>query len=241
MHILGHRGAMAHKPENTLSGIRHALSDVRVAGVEFDVRLSADGTPMVFHDRDLERLTGRPGVFEETDDATLGERTVGGEAIPTLEATVAVWRSLRPQPAPRTFNVELKPTGNYDALVAACRPLLDPMAGPERDATPLIVSSFDPRVLRSAQRQGAPWRLALLFEDRRELEALRFLDRPHEVDLHPHYSLLDQESASQWAATHRDIRCWTVNDPNEAIRLRDLGCAAVICNSPTGMADALGA
>ena len=239
MHILGHRGAMAHRPENTLSGIRHALTDARVAGVEFDVRLSADGTPMVFHDRQMERLTGRAGILEETCDADLAERTVRGEAIPTLEATVALWQDLRPHPVPRAFNVELKPTGNFAALVAACRPMLDPIAGHNRESTPLVVSSFDPRILRAAQQQGVQWRLALLFEDARELDALRFLERADEVDLHPHHSLLDDRSAHHWARPARDIRCWTVNDANEAVRLRDLGCAAVICNSPMTMADAL--
>lgn len=58
--VLGHRGAPWLHQENSLAGIRRALS-LGADGVEFDVFLTKDGKAVVFHDEDLERLTGQAG------------------------------------------------------------------------------------------------------------------------------------------------------------------------------------
>src|SRR6185436_15775814 len=52
--ILGHRGASAVAPENTLAAFTRAILD-GAEGIEFDVRLSRDGVPMVIHDASLRR------------------------------------------------------------------------------------------------------------------------------------------------------------------------------------------
>jgi len=54
MHVFGHRGASAHRPENTLSAVRHAL-ELGAHGVEVDVQLSKDHKVFVLHDTTLER------------------------------------------------------------------------------------------------------------------------------------------------------------------------------------------
>lgn len=240
MLTLGHRGAMALQPENTLLAITTALTDPMVAGVEFDVRLSADGVPMVFHDARLKRLTGQPEdlPFDLQTSTTLAGLRVRGEAIPTLAAVVDYWRALRPNPAPHSFNVELKPSTNFEALVAACRPILDPLSG-DPDKTAMVVSSFDPRVLAAAERAGVPWRLALLYDKPEGLTALQHLAGGASMDLHPHHSMLTAAVVSDMAAPGRAFRCWTVNEPADARRIASLGCAAVICNDPSAMAKAL--
>lgn len=57
MLIIAHRGASAEAPENTLAAFRRAI-EVGADGVEFDVRLAADGVPVVIHDATLERVAG---------------------------------------------------------------------------------------------------------------------------------------------------------------------------------------
>ena len=52
--IIGHRGASAHAPENTLAAFRMAI-DAGADGIEFDVQLAKDGVPVVIHDFDLKR------------------------------------------------------------------------------------------------------------------------------------------------------------------------------------------
>ncbi len=52
--IIGHRGASALAPENTLAAFRRAIAD-GADGIEFDVRLARDGVAVVIHDATLER------------------------------------------------------------------------------------------------------------------------------------------------------------------------------------------
>jgi glycerophosphoryl diester phosphodiesterase len=229
--ILGHRGASADHPENTLAAIDGALGPGGGAdGVEVDVRLSRDGVAVVFHDDDTARLCGIPGALEARTAAQIAALRVHGEPIPTLAAVVAAFARHRPDPAPASLNVELKPTGTPEPLIAACRRLLDPLA--EGAGAALVVSSFDPRVLQAAQRAGVPWRLALLFEDLRALAALPWLEAAGPVDLHPRHDLLTAAFAAEYARADRALRTWTVDAPDEAARLRALGVAAIITNRP---------
>jgi len=62
--LIAHRGYAARYPENTLIGIEAAIK----AGAEFvevDVQLAADGTPMLFHDRTLDRMCGVNGAIAD--------------------------------------------------------------------------------------------------------------------------------------------------------------------------------
>ena len=81
--VIGHRGAAARAPENTLAGFRKAAA-LGCRWVEFDVRLSGDDKPVVFHDDTLERLTGGAGPVGRTALRDLLRLTTGGEPIPTL-------------------------------------------------------------------------------------------------------------------------------------------------------------
>jgi glycerophosphoryl diester phosphodiesterase len=61
--LVAHRGGAALAPENTLPAFERAATLASDA-FELDVRLSADGAVVVFHDGDTERLTGEPGTIE---------------------------------------------------------------------------------------------------------------------------------------------------------------------------------
>ncbi len=58
--IVAHRGNAADFPENTLPAIESALQ-LGIRHVEFDIQLTADAKPVLFHDQELKRTTGRPG------------------------------------------------------------------------------------------------------------------------------------------------------------------------------------
>src|SRR5215475_8462662 len=55
--IIGHRGASAVAPENTMAAFQAAIA-AGADGVEFDVRLSRDGVPVIIHDDTLQRTVG---------------------------------------------------------------------------------------------------------------------------------------------------------------------------------------
>jgi glycerophosphoryl diester phosphodiesterase len=90
---IAHRGLWmpGGAPENSLAAFQAACAGGY--GIELDVRLSADGEAMVFHDERLERLTGAEGRLSDHTAADLGKLKLSGtdEAIPTLaEALVEV-------------------------------------------------------------------------------------------------------------------------------------------------------
>lgn len=126
-----HRGLHGNGvPENSLSAARGAIA--RGLGIECDVRLSADGTVMVFHDATLDRLCGQPGTVAEMTAAELGAaRLANGEPIPTLAALLALIDGRVP------LLVEIKPWID-PAPVAE---VLDTYAGP------VAAMSFDPAVI----------------------------------------------------------------------------------------------
>ena len=82
---IGHRGARAYEPENTLRSFKKAL-EIGVDAIEFDVRKTLDNQLVVIHDADVKRTTNGKGLVA---DLTLKEiealSTEKGEKIPTLE------------------------------------------------------------------------------------------------------------------------------------------------------------
>lgn len=62
--LVAHRGYATRFPENTLLAIQAAV-EAGADYVEFDVLLTADGIPVLFHDRDCLRMCGQPGALHE--------------------------------------------------------------------------------------------------------------------------------------------------------------------------------
>jgi len=173
---MGHRGAKALAPENTLSSMKAAAA-AGATWVEFDVMLTGDGQPVLFHDDTLERTTGAVGEMAKTPLATVtgldasrhfssrysrrdGRRFQGRPdcRVPTLEETAACLLDLNLTP-----NVEIKPTpglARETAEVALTRLLA---IWPD-DRLPPLVSSFERDSLAAAQRVAPQWPRGLLAE-----------------------------------------------------------------------------
>jgi glycerophosphoryl diester phosphodiesterase len=89
--VIGHRGAAAHAPENSLAGFAYA-AQLGVQWIELDIQLTADGVPVVFHDDRLERTTDGHGRLVETALDDLRRLDAGrwfshrfaGERVPLL-------------------------------------------------------------------------------------------------------------------------------------------------------------
>jgi glycerophosphoryl diester phosphodiesterase len=152
--LVAHRGWNRREPENTLPAINAALA-AGAGWLELDVQLSADRSPVLFHDRTLERCTGRPGAVS---DLTLPELVMlptgpagarrADATVPTLDAVVDL---LARWPAAQLF-VELKRVSmeafGREAMLDAALPALEPL----RERVTLI--SFDAEVLRLARALG---------------------------------------------------------------------------------------
>lgn len=73
--LVAHRGYPLHYPENTLVGIEAALA-AGARFIEVDVQLTADRVPVLFHDRNMDRLCRAPGAIHEFTRDQLRERHV---------------------------------------------------------------------------------------------------------------------------------------------------------------------
>ena len=82
---IGHRGARAYEPENTLRSFRKAL-EIGVDAIEFDVRKTRDDHIVVIHDADVKRTTNGKGLVADLKLEEIKKlSTKKGEKIPTLE------------------------------------------------------------------------------------------------------------------------------------------------------------
>jgi glycerophosphoryl diester phosphodiesterase len=83
--VFAHRGGSALRPENTIAAFDHGLA-LGADGLEFDVRLSSDGVPMVHHDETLERTTDGRGPLSAHSAEEL-EQLDAGHQFRGLDAT----------------------------------------------------------------------------------------------------------------------------------------------------------
>jgi glycerophosphoryl diester phosphodiesterase len=82
---IGHRGAKAYEPENTIRSFKKAL-EIGVNAVELDLRTTKDGQLVVIHDADVKRTTDGKGLVNElTLKEIKGFSAEKGEKIPTLK------------------------------------------------------------------------------------------------------------------------------------------------------------
>ena len=219
--IIGHRGASADAPENTLAAFVLALEQ-NADGIEFDVQLCADGIPVIMHDDTVDRTCDGTGRVSDLTLAELRMLTIENEhVVPTLDELFEMLgrRTL--------YNVELKALGVNDGGLAAA--VADRILG-HNVGDRVIVSSFSPFVVRAARRclpRTTP--VAHLRESRLMQLAHRFV--PAEAD-HPAHVFVD-EKMMIWAR-RRGLRvnAWTVDDAAEAQRLIELGVHGLITNQP---------
>lgn len=137
---LAHRGDWRRAPENTLPALLAALEIPACDGMEFDVRASRDGVPVLSHDETIERVHGRP---DRVADLSAAELAAFG--IPTLAEVLAA------VPERAFLDVELKGDPGAEAVVA----VLD--AGRGRELRKAAVSSFGPATLEAVGRLRPEW------------------------------------------------------------------------------------
>lgn len=233
--IMGHRGAKGLAPENTLAGFAKAAG-LGIEWVEFDVKLTADGEPILMHDDELDRTTDGKG---RVADATLEEiraldagrwfsADYAGEKIPTLDEAMAALAE-RGMGA----NVEIKACKGREAETGAA--VAKALAGRWMNGKQSpFVSSFSTESLAAA-REAAP-------QVPRALLTLMFLPgwagRLEQLGC-ANFHVLDRLITETRV---RDIReagyrplAFTVDDPDRARDLLSWGVESVISSYPDRM------
>ncbi len=229
--VIGHRCARAKAPENTLAGLRRAAA-LGARWVEVDVRLTADGVPVLLHDATLERTTDGKGALAATTLVELQRLDAGGgEPVPTLAAFLHTALEFG-----IGVNLELKwEAGDLGAPApeTLARATLEVARDvwPGKIAPPLI-SSFEPACLAAAALLAPGWPRGLLLEDilpewpetAARVGALAII-----VD---HTRIVDRATVAALAAGGRTVAAYTVNDVARANLLLSWGLAAVVSDHP---------
>ncbi|MCG8359103.1 MAG: glycerophosphoryl diester phosphodiesterase [Kiloniellales bacterium] len=238
--LMGHRGVLAYCPENSLAGLRKTAA-LGLGWVEFDVMLTGDGVPVLFHDDTLKRMTGIEGEMAKTRLADLAGLTVGGgydrafadEGIPTLETAVGVLLDCGLHP-----NVEIKPTPGRDVETAVATLEVLARCWPSRAPAPMI-SSFSRMSLAAAYALQPTWPRAFIAlkapSDWRDV--LRALGCQA---FHLYHKRLTRRLATEVKAAGYQLACFTVNDPKRAKRFAGWPIDCLISDAPDVIAEAFG-
>ena len=226
--VVAHRGGGTLAPENTLGAIRHGAS-LGFKGVEFDVMLAGDGTPLLIHDETFERTTsgqGRvPGLayaeIEKFDAGAWHSPAFSGEKVPTFVAAATLCRELGVW-----ANVEIKPAKGYETLTgrAVGQSTLDLWRGA---ALPPVMSSFSMEALAAAM-EVAPLLPRGMLVGKIPTDWQARMEKLQCVALHCNYRELTQDQADTIHAAGHAILCWTVNDPAEARKLFGWGVECIV-------------
>jgi glycerophosphoryl diester phosphodiesterase len=231
--VAGHRGAAAYAPENTLESLREAARR-GIGWVEFDVKLTADGVPIIFHDDKLDRTTNGQGPvaaasFDRTRRLDAGSwfaPRFAGAHVPSFREALELVRDLG-----LGANIEIKPCPGREVETAERAVALIEEQWPARRPPPLI-SSFTPASLAAVKAKApALPRGLLLYEDglptwKRDARDLACTT--------VHCS--EHNMTAAWAAEIRGLgfglAVYTVNEPARARELMAVGVQCIISDAP---------
>ena len=243
--IIAHRGASEHAPENTIAAFRRAIDD-GAEGVEFDVRLSKDGVPVVIHDATLSRVGQFDGRVADFNAAELQTFDVG-----------SWFNKVKPEKANDRFSEETVPTlrgvleflGGFQGLIYVelkcgagdVKTLVKAVCG-EITGSPLlpqiIVKSFRLQAISDTRCLCPEVKTAALFAPkirtilRRKKHLLSLAQEFGAEQVSLHYSLVTRKLMEKAEKKKLPVTIWTADNPLWVKRAVNLGINAIITNNP---------
>ncbi len=232
--IIAHRGASYLAPENTMSSVM--LGWEKRADVEVDVHLSKDNRIMVIHDSSTKK-TGKTDLkIKDTHSRQLRKLDVGsfksaeytGEKIPFLADVI------KTIPPGRKLYVEIK--CGKEVL-----PILEKLISQSGKMSQIVIIGFDlETVTLSKQLIDVPTYWLKGTEKDKETEKwiphspqlVKIAEDKGLDGLDVHYAGVNKEFTDAVKASGQKLYVWTVDNPDEAIRLVNLGVAGITTNRP---------
>lgn len=218
---IGHRGAMGHETENTISSIKKAL-ELDVDMIEIDVFVIKSGEVIVFHDEVLDSLTNAKGKIEDYNWEDLKKVIVkGNHKIPLLADVISIINKKNP------LNIELK--GSKTA-----KPVFDILASfYDKGWTKnnFIISSFLWDELEKYRQLDTAISIGILTEEN-PLEAINIAEKLNAQSINPWYKTLTSENIKLIHKKGFKIYTYTVNEPDTIKQMIRLGVDGIFCNYP---------
>ena len=228
--VVGHRGAMAHAPENTLASFRKAM-ELRAHAAECDVRLTADGEVVLLHDPTVDRVTNGTGFvgaltlreLKRLDAGSWFGPQYAGERIPTLAELLELVRSSsmelvielkgEPEPPPALIARTVELVRSYGMCSRTC------------------IISFNHACLRAVTQLDPSIATGILFGHATPEpidEALAVGAR----SLRPHHSRVTAALVSAAHALGLAVHAWTANSPELVRALAAMGVDSIGTDAP---------
>ena len=230
--LFAHRLGGALAPENTLAGLEISRQ-LGITAVECDVKLSADGIPLLFHDEHLERTSNGQGLFAQQDHLALAQLDAGAwfhpafahERIPTLAALAEQARhhGIR-------VNLEIKPCPGREQETGRIVAQQASLLWQGEHLLPML-SSFSLAALLAAKAAAPDLPRALLIENWPD-------DWPQQVQacaacaLNANERDLSQERVLAVRHAGLALMAWTVNQPARAAELYGWGINMLCSDRP---------
>ena len=247
--IIGHRGAAAVAPENTLASFRLAIA-AGADGVEFDVRLAKDGVPVIIHDETLQRTGHMQKRVADLPAAALQQVNVGSwfgrrqkaltdefaqECVPTLQQ---LFDLLVPTRALLYLEMKCVPSERTQLAAACCRLLAENSVQGR-----VVIECFDLGAIEEVKTIAPDIRTAALFEPKLSdayslLMIQRLVDRAKAAgadEIALHYKLAGRRLIERAKIAGLKVIVWTVDDPAWIQRAETMGIDALITNDPATM------
>ena len=230
--IIAHRGAPKLAPENTLASLK-AAKEAGAAYVEFDVMLTKDGVPVIFHDKTLNRTTNGVGNLIDKTYDQLAKLDAGSwfdpkfcnEKIPTLEQYLQTAAALK-----LGVNIELKAAAKQEQRLAEVT--LDALEKNwAKDLPTPLLSSFSVNNLKAIHAKGGTYPLALNVEIWKT-SALKAAKALNCYSIHINHTQAQPSVIKINRAHGFKTLAYTVNGKTHAMELFKLGVDAVFSDIP---------
>lgn len=246
--IIGHRGASAYEPENTIPAFELA-EDLNADYVELDVHLTKDGELIVMHDDDVKRTTEAAGKIKDftlaelkqlTADEKKGEKiAVSGRdeeayEIPTLREVVEQMKG------DLGFVIELKDTEQYPGIEEELVRLMkeQELIGIDAEGYPkAVILSFDKKALKQVHKIDPQIPLIQLISfDEGEEAALTKKELKDILSYASGINVSYEALTPPFVNTMHDeglaVYAYTVNDAEAALRLKAMGVNGIATDEP---------
>lgn len=238
MKVQAHRGASGYAPENTLPAFQLAV-DMGADGIECDIHQTKDGVLVVCHDDTIQRTSTGSGKISELtleeirreDFGIKFDQKYAGVTAPTLEEMLRVVAGME------VINIEIKEFGpDPDPALHQFFRILESQKVTDR----VLVSSFNPGILKRLKQLCPEITTAFLFGLPYPNDPVSFA-KEHLCDgIHPEQSVVTPTIMEQAQNEGMFVNVWTVNQPEEVLRAKKMGCEGIIGNYPDLALKALG-
>ncbi len=240
--LIAHRGARNEAPDNTLAAFEAAWA-YPIDGIELDVQLTRDGTPVLFHDITLSKVGGGRRRVSDLSADELWQLDWGasrgsafrGELVPTLAEVLEEYSG-----ATRLF-VEIK-VHEHDRKAGRVHELTRRVVDLLREEVPLesvsttFVLSFDEEVLRQVHEIDDKWNLVLNINDPSSIDEVD--DSLHAYDVP--IRTITKAFVDRMHAHGKRVMTWSCNNRAQVKRAMEAGVDAMMTDNPGWLVDYLG-